>query len=138
MIYNIVVMSWDMHILQELFSTGIHTGLLLSTHTIVFNLMNIIILYTYKTKTLQVIYYFNRILKLLFIIKTSSTLFHVDLILHLLHSVMQQFSYMKLSCLLLEIKLFLIYWTMRVLKFLMSLIQSQIDHPVINFQHRLR
>ena len=37
-----------------------------------------------------------------------------------------------------ERKLVLIYWMMNILQSLMSLIQSQIHQPVINFQHRLR
>ena len=45
---------------------------------------------------------------------------------------------MKLSYLLMEIKLVLIYWTMNTLKSLMSLIQPQINQPFINFQHSIR
>ena len=102
------------------------------------SLMNITIVSTWKTSTPQVLCYFNNTLKVFFIIRTCLTWFHVNLILHPLHFVIQQFSHMKLSYLLLEIKLFLIYWMRKILQSLMSLIQYQLHHPVINFQHRLR
>ena len=137
MIYHIAVISWDMYILQELFSTGIQINLFLSTYTIMFGLMNIILVSPYNTSTLRVIYYFNKILKFMFIIQTSSTWFHVNLILHPLHSVIQKFSHMKLSYLPLEIKLVLIYWMMNTLESRISLIQSHIYQTVINSQHRL-
>ena len=72
MIDHIVVNSWDMPLLKELFSTGIYINLLLSTDPIMFGLMNIIIVSPKKTRTLQVLYYLNKILKFLFIIQTSS------------------------------------------------------------------
>ena len=130
--------SWDMQLLQELFSTGIQNRILLFTEPIMFGLMNIIIVSPYNTSTLKVLYYFNNILKVLFIIKTSSTWFHVNLILHPLHLMIHQFSHMKLSYLPLERKSVLFYLIMNILQFLISLIQSQIHQPVINFQHRLR
>ena len=51
-IYHIVVISWDIKLLQELLSNGIQTILLLSTDPIMFVLMNIILISTYKTSTL--------------------------------------------------------------------------------------
>ena len=45
-------------------------------------------------------------MKLFVIIWTCSTLLHVNLILHPLHFVMQKFSHMKLSYLLLKKKVF--------------------------------
>ena len=109
----------------------------LSTYTIMFGLMNIIFFSPQKTSTSQVIYYLNKILKFLFVIHTPSTWFRVNLILHPIHSSIQQFSHMKFSYLLLEINLALIYFMMKILKYPMSLIKSQIHQPVINFQHRL-
>ena len=103
-----------------------------------FGLMNIIIVSAYKTITLQVLYYFKNILKFLFTIHISSTWFHMSLILHPIHSGIKQFSHMKLSYLLLERILVLIYCMMKILQPLLSLIQSQIYQPVINFQHRLK
>ena len=44
---------------------------------------------------------------------------------------------MKFIYLPLKINLVLIYWIMNTLKYLISLIQSQIHQTVINFQHRL-
>ena len=69
---------------------------------------------------------------------TRSTSFYVKLILNTLHFVIQKFSHMKLSYLLLEIKLFLIYWMMNILQYFLSLIKYQIHQPVINFQHSIR
>ena len=63
LIDNIKFISWDMKLLQEFFSTGIHINILLSTDTIMFGLMYIILVSLYKTSKLQVIYYFNNILK---------------------------------------------------------------------------
>ena len=92
--------------------------------------MNIVLVSPQKTLIIQVLYYFQNILKVIFIIKTSSTWFYVTLILQPLHSVMQQFSHAKFSYLPLKNKLVLIYWMMRILKSLMSLIKSQINQPV--------
>ena len=108
MIDHIVVISWDMQLLQYLFSNGSHINILLSTYTIMFGLMNIFLIYPYNTSTIQVIYYFKNILKIMFIIHTSSTWFYVNLILHPLHFVIQQLSHIILSYLPLEIKLVLI------------------------------
>ena len=99
--------------------------------------MSIIIVSPYNTSTLQFLYYSNKILKVLFTIQTSSTLYHVNLILHPLHFVIQQLSHMKLSYLPLERKLVLIYCMMKILPSLLSLIKYQIRQPVINFQQRL-
>ena len=52
MIDHIAVISWDMQLLKELFSTGSHINLFLSGETIMFGLMNIILVSTYKTCTL--------------------------------------------------------------------------------------
>ena len=78
------------------------------------------------------------ILKLLFIIQTWSTWFNVSLIIYPLHSVLQQFSHITSSYLLLERKLILTYWIMNLLQSLISLIQSKIHQPVINSQHNLK
>ena len=137
MIDHIVFISWYVQLLQELSSTGIHINLLLSTDTIMFGLMNVIIVSTYNTSTLQVLYYFNNILKVVFIIQTYSTWFHVNLILHPLHFVIQQFSHVKFSYLPLEINLVLIYWIMKTLQSRISLIQYPIHHQVINSQHSI-
>ena len=102
-IYHITGNSWDMQILHELFSTGTHTSLLLSTDPIIPGLINIILVSTYNTSTLQVIYYFNKILKVFFTICNCLTWFHVNLIFHPLHFVIQKLLHIKLSYLLLEI-----------------------------------
>ena len=68
--------------------------------------------------------------EVLFIIQTSSNLFYVNLILHPLNCVIQLFSHMKLSYLLMEEKLVLIYWMMKILQYLMSLIQYHIKHTI--------
>ena len=122
MIDDIAVTSWDMQLIQDLLYTGIQTRLLLSTEPIMFGLTNIIIISSYKTNILHVLYYFKNILKVLFIIETSSTGLNVNLILHPLHSLTKQLSNMKLGYLLLERKLVLIYWMMRILQYLLSLI----------------
>ena len=62
----------------------------------------------------------------------------MSLILNPLRFVIQQLSPLKLSYLPLERKLVLIYWIMRILKSLISLIQPQIQQLVVNFQHRLK
>ena len=79
-----------------------------------------------------------KILKVIFIIQTSSTWFHVNLILYTLHLVIQQPSHIKLSYLPIERKLVLIYWIMKTLKSHTSLIHPQINRLVINFHHKLR
>ena len=71
MIDHIVVISWDMQLLQELLYTGIQTRPFLSTYTIMFGLMNITLVYIYRTITLQVIYYFKNTLEVLLMINTS-------------------------------------------------------------------
>ena len=73
MIDHSAVISWDIQILKDLFSTGSQTRIVLSTEPIISGLMNIIIFYIQKTITFQVVYSFSNILKSLFIIKTSST-----------------------------------------------------------------
>ena len=105
LIYYIAVISWDVILLQELLSTGIHTNLFISTDPIMLGLMNIIFKTPHKTSTLPVIYSFNEILKVLFVVFICSAWFRVNFILYLIHFVVQQFSNMKLICLLLEIKL---------------------------------
>ena len=118
-------------------STWIKTTIFLTTEPIMLGLMNIIRVSTYKTSTLPVLYSFNKILKVLFIIWTSSNLFHVNLILHTLHFVYKN-SHMEFSYLLLERKLALIYSIMNILQSLISLIQSQIHQTVVDSQHRLK
>ena len=113
-IYHIVTISWDVQILQELLYTEIQTRHIIYTETIILGLMNITILSPYKTSTLPDIYYFNNILKLFFIIWIWSTWFHVNLILHSLYFAIQKLSNMKLSYLLLERKLVMIYWMMKI------------------------
>ena len=138
MIDHIVVISWDIHILKQLLSTGIQTSLLFFVHPIMHGLMNIIIVSPQNTITLPVIYSFNNILKVFFMIRTRSTLFHIKLIIYPLHFMITKQLHMKFIYLLLERKLVLIYWMMNILKSLMSLIQSQIHQPIINFLHGLR
>ena len=50
-IYHIEVISWDMQLLQESFSTENHIKLLLYTEPTTFGLMNITILFPYNTIT---------------------------------------------------------------------------------------
>ena len=102
MMYHIVVISWDIQLLHESFSTGNQTSLFLSTEPIIFGLMNVIIVFPYKTITRQVFYSFKNILKLFSTIWTSSTLFLVNLILHPLHFVIQKFPRIKFSYLHME------------------------------------
>ena len=138
MIYYITVISWNMQLLQDLFYTVIHPRLLLSIYPIKLGLVNITLIYPWKTISLPFIYFFNKILKIFFNIWTCTTFFHVKLIIHKIHFVIQQLSHMKLSYLLLEIKLVLIYCMMKILQFLVPLIQYQIDQLVINLRHSLR
>ena len=74
------------------------------------------------TNTLQVPYSFGKILRFVFIIQTSSTWYHMNLILNIRNLVMKQLSRMILSYLPLERKLVLIYWIMNILQSLTSLI----------------
>ena len=46
MIDQIVVISWDMQVLQELFSSGSQINLLLSTKPVMFGLTNLILVFT--------------------------------------------------------------------------------------------
>ena len=138
MIDHIAVISWYTKIIKDLLSTGYQTSLFISTDTIIIGLMDIIIISPWKKIALLVPYYFNNILKLFFINSTSSTWLHVNLILHPLHFVIQKLSRIKLSYLLMERKLVLIYWMMNILQSLISLIKWQNFHPVIKFQHKLR
>ena len=137
MIDHSKVISWYVQILKELLSNGNQINLFLFTEPIIFVLMNIIIVSPYNTSTLQVPYSFDKILKVIFIIHISTTWFYVNLILHPLHFFIQKFSPMKFSYLPLERMLVLIYWMMNILQSHISLIQSQVHQPVINFQHRL-
>ena len=50
----------------------------------------------------------------------------------------KKLSYTKLSYLILERKFNTIYWMMKILQSLISLVQYQIHQPVINLQHRLK
>ena len=127
-----------MQLLKDWFYTENQINLLLSIYPIMFGLISIILVSSYKTSTLQFIYCFGNILKVLFIIQTSATSFHVKLILNKLHLVIQQLSHMKLSYPLLEINLVLVYWMINILQSHISLIRYKIHHPVINFYHRLR
>ena len=138
MIGHIGVISWDMQLLKELLYTRNHINILLFTEPIMFGLMNIILASPYNTSTLQVTYSFGNIMKVIFMIQTSSTLFHAYLILNPLHLVIQQLSHMTLSYLPLEINLVLIYWMMKILQSHTSLIQYQIYHMGIKFHHSLR
>ena len=136
MIDSISFITRDMHILQHLLSTGIYTRNFISTYPIMLDLLNIILIYSYNKVTLYFLNSFNNILKLFFIVWTRSTLFHLKLILNPIHFVIQQFSSMILSYLLLELKLVLIYWMMNILQYLMPLIKYQIHQKVINFQEK--
>ena len=133
----IAIISWDMRLLQEFLSAGIQTVIFLSTDPIILGLVNIIIVSTWKTSILQVIYYLNKTLKVFFVIRAWSTWFHVKLILHPPHFMIQKLSPIKLSYLPMKIKLVLIYWTMNILQSLMSFILYQIHQSAINLRHRL-
>ena len=104
---------------------------------IILGLINIIITYPDNTSTPPVLYCFIKSPKVFFIIITYSTSIYVNLILNILHFVIQQFSHMKLSYLFLKMKLVLMYWVINISQSLMSLIQSQIHHLVVNLRHRL-
>ena len=91
-----------------------------------------------EDRCIPFIYSFVNIMKVLFIIKSSSNLFHVYLILNPIHFAIQQLSHMKLSYLPLERELVLIYWMMNILQSYISLIKPQIHQPVTNFQYRLK
>ena len=130
--------SLDMQLLQELFSNGNQINLLLFTYPIMFGLMNIVLTSPKKTKKLQVPYYLGKIMDIIFMSQTSSTWFHVNLIIHAIYLVTQQWSHMKLSYLPLGRKLVLIYWMMKNLQYHTSLIQYQINQLVIYFHHRVR
>ena len=139
MIDHIKVILWDIQLLQDLFSTVNQIKMFSSTDPIMFGLMNLVLVYPYKTSTLQVIYSFENIPKLIFIIQTSSTpWFHINLILNPLHFVIKKWSHMKLSYLPMVRKLVLIHWMIKILQSHISLIQSQIHEPVISFQQRLK
>ena len=73
LIYHIEVISWDMHLLHKLSSNGNHINILLSTEPIIFVLMDIVLISTQKKSTLEVLYSFDKILKVVFIIQISST-----------------------------------------------------------------
>ena len=73
MIDHTVVIPWNIKLLQELSYTGNQIKLLLFTDPAMFGLMNIILVSPYKSITLHFLYYFNKILKVMFIIQTSST-----------------------------------------------------------------
>ena len=137
MIDHAAVVLWYMQLLQELLCTEIQKKYI-SIDPILLGLIHITLLYPWNTITLLVIYPFKNIVKLFFIIFTWSNWFHVNLILHPLHFVIQQLSHMELSYPPLERKLVLIYWMMNILKYHISLIQYQINHLFINFQHRLK
>ena len=135
MIYHIVVISMDMYISYSLLEDI--SAFCYPQIPPFFSLINIIIVYTYKTSTLQVIYYFKSILKVVFMIQISWNCVNVNLNLHPLHFVIQPFSYIKLSYLPLEINLVFIYCIMNTLQSYVSLIQSQIRQTVINSQCRI-
>ena len=65
---HIKIISWDMHLLKDLLSTGIQTSPFPPSDTIMFVLMNIILVSPYNTSTLKVLYSFNNIPKVLFVI----------------------------------------------------------------------
>ena len=127
-----------MQLIQELLYNGIQTNILLSRDSTLLGLMNIITFSPRKTSSLLVFYSFKNIPKVFFIFRTCSTWFHVNFILHPLHFVIQNNSHMKLINLLLERKVVLIYWMTNIIQSIMSLIQYQIHHLVINFQNKLR
>ena len=135
---HITLIFRDIRILEELFYNGIHNSLFISIEPIIIDLMNLILLYPHNTSKLQVIYSFNKIIKVFFITRIFSYVFHVSLILHPLHFAIQQFSHKKFSYLLMEINLVLIYWMNNILPLLMSFILFQIHRLVVNFQQRLR
>ena len=89
MIYHIDVISWDMQLIQKWLFTGSQTIILGSKEPIMFDLINTIIFFPYKTSTLKVRCPIKNILKVFFTIWTSSTWFRVNLILYTLYFVIQ-------------------------------------------------
>ena len=127
-----------MQLLQELLYNGNKINLFLSTEPIMFGLMNIIIVSTYKAHTLQVIYYFNKIPKS----NTHNSDLH-NLIPCELDLTFTPFCDKAMLTYEIELlpsgrKLVLIYQMMKILQSHISLIQPQINQPVINFQHTLK
>ena len=74
MLDNIEVISWYMQKLYQLFYTENQIKLLLSTYSIMFGLMNILLISPQNTSTLQVLYSLENITKIIFIIQISSSL----------------------------------------------------------------
>ena len=69
----IALISWDMHLVQELFSIGIHNIIFISTLPTLLGLININIFSPQNTNRLLVIYSFNNTLKVFSIIRICST-----------------------------------------------------------------
>ena len=123
---------------QYRITTGSQINILLYTEPIMFGLMNIIIVYLYKTITIQVLYYFNNILKVLLIIQTSFNLIPCELDITstpfcdkkiLTYKLKLPPSGNKVGFNLLDDEYFKIpYITDKIPNF----------QPVINFQHRLK
>ena len=137
-IYHIALTAWDIWLLHELFSTASYTSLIITTELIVLVFMKIILVSPHNTSALLSLYSSNNILKVFFLIWIPPNWFHVNLILHPFHFVIQQLSYIKLGYILLGIKLVSIYWMMNILKSLIFLIQLQIQQTVINFKNIIR
>ena len=70
---RIVLLYWDMQLIQELLSNLIHTIIFVSTEPTIIGLMSIVIVFTQKKSTIPVLYSYNKILKLFFIIWIYST-----------------------------------------------------------------
>ena len=100
--------------------------------------MSIIIIYPHNTSKNPDIYYFRRTQKNLFVIIIYWTFSDVNLILHLIHFVMQPLLHMKFIYPLLGRKYVSIYWIMMPLPSHIFLMQLQTYQPVINFWHRIR
>ena len=83
--------SWDIRLLQELLSTGNHYILDISRDPTMLGLINIIIVFPQKKRTLPGYYSFNKTLKTSFIIWACFTWSRVNLILCLLHFVIPKF-----------------------------------------------
>ena len=63
MIDHITTILWDMEILKKVYSAGSQVKLLLTTDPIMLGSVNIILVSTYKTSTLQVFFTTSKISK---------------------------------------------------------------------------
>ena len=100
--------------------------------------MNIIIIFHQKTSILLYLYSFNRIQKVVFMIRICLTWFHATVISDLLYFVIQQLLHMKFIYILLGRKLVSMYLITMTLPCSIFMIKFQIHRTVINYQLSLR